>query len=109
MRSRSEIRLGLRAAFEARGHATWREVLPAVGVNPSAPSEALLVRRTVENMARAGELVRVGSAKTAGSPTWLALYELCERKAPEPEPAPTPEPVARLADAMRFFVVKGGR
>lgn len=100
MRNRSEIRTGLRAVFETRGPATWRDALPQVGVNPRSPGEAMLVRRTVENMVRDGEVVKVGVSKSAGSRTWLALYELCER----PEPAAPAEPTASLADAMRDFV-----
>lgn len=105
-RSRSEIRVGLRAVFEQRGHATWREVLPAVpGVNPRSPGEVLLVRRTVENMVRTGELVKVGSSREAGSRIYRALYELAE---PQPEaPAEIPAPTVRLSDAMWNFMSCG--
>ena len=76
MRPAGEIRAALRSAFAERGHATWREVLPACPVNAHARSEVMLVRRTVENMVQAGELVRAGAAKTAGSRAWRAVYEL---------------------------------
>lgn len=75
-RPAGEIRSALRSAFSELGHATWREVLPACPVNAASPAEALLVRRTVENMVQAGELVRAGAAKAAGSRVWRAVYEL---------------------------------
>lgn len=76
MRPAGEIREALRSAFAERGHATWREVLPACPVNPASPSGVLLVRRTVENMVRAGELVDVGTSRQAGSRIARKLYEL---------------------------------
>lgn len=106
MRSRSEIRLGVRAVFEQRGHATWREVLPLTGVNPRAPGEVLLVRRTVENMVRAGELVKVGVSRDAGSRVYRSLYELNpEASAPS---APDTPPMVSLTDAMWEFM-RGAR
>lgn len=78
MRPPGEIREALRSAFAVRGHATWAEVLPAVPVNLAAPSEVRLVRRTVENMVQAGELVRSGASKCAGSRVWRAVYELAD-------------------------------
>lgn len=62
MRPAGEIRQALRACFPAQGQgvATWHDALRALAslgvVNPAAPSEARLVRRTVENMRAAGEL-----------------------------------------------------
>lgn len=78
MRPAGEIRTALRAAFAERGHATWAEVLPACPVNAQSPAEVRLVRRTVENMVRAGELVPAGTSKPAGSRVWRTLYELAE-------------------------------
>lgn len=85
MRPPGEIREALRAAFAERGHATWREVLPACPVNAASPSGVLLVRRTVENMVRAGELVDVGTSRAAGSRIARKLYELAD---PGLQPAP---------------------
>lgn len=76
MRPAGEIRSALRAAFAERGHATWREVLPACPVNVASPAEVMLVRRTVENMVRAHELVAVGNSREAGSRVVRTLYEL---------------------------------
>lgn len=79
MRPAGEIREALRAAFAEAGHSTWRDVLPACHVDTSAPSEVLMVRRTVENMVRAGELVKVGNDRQAGSRIVRTLYELAPR------------------------------
>lgn len=76
MRPAGEIRAALRSAFAERGHATWREVLPACPVNVAAPAEVMLVRRTVENMVQARELVNVGTSREAGSRVARTLYEL---------------------------------
>lgn len=78
MRPAGEIRAALRAAFAERGHATWAEVLPACPVDSRSPSEVLLVRRTVENMVRSGELVKAGASKPAGSRAWRTVYELAD-------------------------------
>jgi hypothetical protein len=72
-----ELRVQVRQAFVERTQATWREVVPATGLNPACRSEALLVRRTVENMVRVGELVAVGrTAPLPGSRVRLGVYEL---------------------------------
>lgn len=100
-RPRSDIRLALLEVFAHAAPCGWRDVLPHlahIGLDPRSPSEALLVRRTVVNMARAGELVRVGSNKAAGRRVWHALYEPAE-----PAPAqlcPRPEALSGLATVM---------
>lgn len=102
-RSRSDIRAGLRAGFAQRGHGTWRDVLPMTGVDPRAPGEVLLVRRTVENMVRVGELVKVGIVKEAGSRIHRAIYELNDAR--EQVPEEQDDPTTRMADAMRGFML----
>lgn len=102
MGRRGEIREALVAAYSQVGAASWREVLPHVPVNSSSPAEVTLVRRTVENMARAGELVRCGEEKPAGSGVWLAVYEL----AAPPEPADVPQPwggIEVLAEVVNLW------
>lgn len=51
------------------GAATWRDMAERAGVG------YLTARRTVENMERAGALVRVGAEKRAHSARWMNLYE----------------------------------
>lgn len=80
MRPPGEIRMALRAAFASRGHATWNDVLPDCPVNAACMAEARLVRRTVENMVRAGELVAVGTSRAAHSRIARTLYELAPRE-----------------------------
>lgn len=81
MRPPGEIRAALRTAFGDLQPCGWRDVLPAVPmVNVRSPAEVLLVRRTVENMVQAEELVPVGKQKRAGSRVWYQTYEL-----PQPE------------------------
>lgn len=75
MRPLGDVRQALETAFGDHGPCTWRNVLPAAGINTHARAEVLLVRRTVENMVRDGALVRCGAAKVAGSRNWHALYE----------------------------------
>lgn len=59
-RPRGEARQALLSAFEARGCSTWRIAaeVSCVGYDTA--------RRTVENMVRAGELVRVGADGPCG-------------------------------------------
>ena len=78
MRPAGEIRQALLAAW-VEGPATWRAMLPATGVDPCSPAEVRLVRHTVENMVRAGELEPCGKEKAAGSRVWCTVYE----RAPE--------------------------
>lgn len=72
MRPPGEVRLALRAAcvrlHAAQGAATYRELAAVAQVGYTA------AHRCVENMARSGELVRVGHASRPGG-GWIALYE----------------------------------
>jgi hypothetical protein len=65
----------LAEVFETKAPCTWRDALPAAGVDPRSPSEVMLVCRTVKNMVRAGDLVGVGRQKEPGSRVWRATYE----------------------------------
>lgn len=73
MRPRGEVRAALSEAAQALraecGAASWRDMAERAGVGYQA------ARQTVENMARAGELVPVGFEKRAHSRRWVALYE----------------------------------
>jgi hypothetical protein len=76
MRPRGEIREALCSVFAEQQPCGWRDVLPYAGIDARSPSEVMLVRRTVENMVRAHELVPVGLQKAPGSRVWHQLYEL---------------------------------
>jgi hypothetical protein len=69
------MRERLAEAFEVKAPCTWRDVLPAAGIDPRSPSEVMLVCRTVKNMVRASDLVWVGRHKEPGSRVWRAMYE----------------------------------
>ena len=58
-----------KALQEECGAATWRDLAARAGVGYRVAC------RTVDNMYRAGELERVGSAKREHSRRWMALYE----------------------------------
>lgn len=88
MRPPGEIRAALSEAArvlkaEANG-ATWRDMALRANVG------FLAARRTVENMARSGELVPVGSAKVAHSKRWMVLYEPAAVPAAVPARGPAP-------------------
>jgi hypothetical protein len=89
------------AVDESRGEGvTWLDAAQAAQVGYEA------ARHTVDNMARAGELVRVGSAKPEGSRHWMALYVLANPGEPEHEPTPQPwGGIEVLADVMKSFPV----
>lgn len=78
-RPRGEIRQALCQAAQALhqecGAFTWVQVAERAQVGYS------FARETVKNMASAGDLVRVGKDKRAGSRVWMTLYE----PAPEPQ------------------------
>lgn len=81
MRPPGEVREALRAAFEQlceqQGACNWRATVPLLkplGIDPASRAEVRLVRATVENMVRAGELDRVGAEKEPGKRVWRALY-----------------------------------
>lgn len=57
-------------------------MLPRAGVNPAAPAEVRLVRRTVERMVQAGELARCGAERDAGGRAWRAVYEAADTTPP---------------------------
>lgn len=80
MRPAGEIRAALREAIPlaGHGHATWRDALAMLAqrklVNPAAPSECRLVRRTVENMRAAGELRAAAPVRVKGSRRPMVAY-----------------------------------
>jgi hypothetical protein len=105
MRPQGEIRTALRSAFAERGPSTWAEVLPALPVNVAAPSEVRMVRRTVENMVQAGELVRAGHHKVAGSRVWRMMYELAaEPDSVQHAPACYADSLCALEDVTRGWL-----
>jgi hypothetical protein len=107
MRPPGEIRQTLRAVFSERGASTWREVMSAIpAASAQSPSERALVRRTVENMVRSGEVLRVGQAKPAGSKRWHALYEAAPPVAyEEPAAAERGADMQPLADVMKNWMI----
>ena len=108
MRPRGEVRAALAGAFErlvrerglvAEGTAVdgvpWRDAAMAAQVGFEA------ARETVKNMTRAGELVRVGAKKAAGTNRWEGLYAPAVLAA---EIGDTPQPwggIEALAQVMR--------
>lgn len=72
-RPRGEIRQALSQAAQALhqecGAFTWVQVAEKAQVGYA------VARVTIVNMASAGELVRVGQDKPAGSRVWMTLYE----------------------------------
>lgn len=88
-RPRGEIRQALSLAAQALhqecGAFTWVQVAEKAQVGYAA------ARVNVDNMARAGELVRVGRAKPAESRVWMTLFE----------PASSQEGVAAGADLQQ--------
>jgi len=77
MRPRGEVRQAIANAIEHLGHAaTWKDLVPCVpDINPACPSELRLVRKTVENMAAAGELERAGRVRVPGSAKPMTAYK----------------------------------
>lgn len=95
MRPRGEIREALFSAAlslrEETGHFTWVDLAEKAQVGYEA------ARRSVDNMARAGELVRVGYDKPEGSRVWLTLFE------PAPESTPASQAEADLSAVVRTW------
>lgn len=87
MRPPGEIRKALRRAAQElqaeQSAATWRDMAARASVG------FRVARRTVCNMAHAGELQAVGAAKRAHSNRWMTLYAPAEQpvRATEPSPA----------------------
>lgn len=93
-RPRGEIRqalsLAAQALHEERGAFTWVQVAEKAQVGYSA------ARMTIVNMASAGELVRVGQDKPAGSRVWMTLYEPAQ-------PSTEGEALADLGQVVRSW------
>lgn len=91
MRPAGEIRRALRSLLDARQPTTWRSAAVALherGVlSLHSPSELRLVRNTLLNMTRAGELQVCGHAPVPGVRRPMALYAPCARWATDPAPA----------------------
>lgn len=96
-----EVRRAIREAFvaldateDAGGSATYREVAARAKVGWD------IAHATVKNMARAGELVKVGRSKPAGERVWTALYALATTPPPPSPPSTTPEGMLALSMVM---------
>lgn len=81
MRPRGEIRAAMADAFAVllreRGLLVEGVAVDGVSCRDAAAVAQVgfdAARRTVENMVRAGELVRISSVKRAGSQHWEGLY-----------------------------------
>jgi hypothetical protein len=80
MRPRGEVREAIARATDALAThqgmpPTWRDLLSHVpGINPASPGEQRLVRKTVENMALAGELERAGKVRVQGVSRPMTTY-----------------------------------
>jgi hypothetical protein len=79
MRPRGEVREAIARAADALATSgtppTWRDLLSHVpGINPASPGEQRLVRKTVENMALAGELERAGKVRVQGVSRPMTSY-----------------------------------
>ena len=85
MRPRGEIRQALftaaKSLHEECGAFSWIQLAERSQVGYS------VARETVKNMATAGELVRVGSDKPAGSRVWVTLFEPASEIETESSPA----------------------
>lgn len=92
-RPRGEIRALLMSGFAERGASTVMEVLPYARVDGRSPAEVRLVRKTVENMVAAGDLVKVGMSRPAGGRVWHGMYE--------PAPAPEASPASAALDELQ--------
>lgn len=71
MRPRGEVRDAIAQAtlslHEQGATPTWRDLVQHVpGLSSASPADVRLVRKTVENMALAGELERVGTVRVQG-------------------------------------------
>lgn len=73
MRPQGEVRQALaqsaQALFEERGAFNFRDLATHANVGFGA------ARCTVQNMARTGDLVRVGAQRLENTRAWIALYE----------------------------------
>jgi hypothetical protein len=65
---------------------TWLDVLPAVpGLNAASPADRELVRCTINNMARAGQLVRVDRRRVLGAARPMNTWRAAVSSDPRPD------------------------
>jgi hypothetical protein len=80
MRPRGEVRRAVEGCIplDAKDAVTWRDVAAALHqrevINIDAPAEVKLVRKTVENMAMAAQVKKVGSRAVPGSRRAMSTY-----------------------------------
>lgn len=80
MRPRGEVRQAIERVMplDAENAVTWRDVAVALHasevINIDAPAEVKLVRKTVENMAMAAQVKKVGSRVVPGSRRQMSTY-----------------------------------
>lgn len=71
-----------RTLIAETGPVSWCDIAARVpGINPAAPSEMKLVRWTVENLSRSGELAKAGNRAVPGSRRPHRLYLLGDPQA----------------------------
>lgn len=103
-----QVRAALRAHLAlAVAAGTWRDLAQALAdaglIDMAAPGEVRLVRRTVVNMVRAGELAAQGEVRRAWSRRPLKVYGAFRH----PDDFAAAD-VAPLAEALRCMVVRAG-
>lgn len=112
MRPQGVIRIALLEAtmrlFEEQGGATWVEIAAAAVVRV-APGESIageteqrgisadLAKKTLHNMAEAGQLQIIGQHKPPGSRHWYSIFAPVQPHADESHDA---DPSARLSDML---------
>jgi hypothetical protein len=75
-----------RALIAESGPATWRDIAARVpDINPAARSEMEMVRQTVDNLCRAGELVKAGTRTVNRGRKPHRLYLVGDPHGPKPE------------------------
>lgn len=97
-RSPGEIRAALAAVPVAHGPCTLRELLERSQVGYDA------ARYTVQNMVRAGALIKVGSERRAHAKRWVALYDVPPTTEGE-EPTPSQASDVQVHDG--FVILHG--
>jgi hypothetical protein len=79
MRPRGEVRSAIAEATQQLAQQqvlpTWRDLVAMVpGISSTSPADLRLVRKTVENMALAGELERAGNRHVQGVARPMTTY-----------------------------------
>jgi hypothetical protein len=107
-RPQQEVRARIDSVFDQRPSEllTWLDLLPAVpGLSPDSPADRDLVRRTVDNMGRAGAIERGTPRRVPGCARPMTTWRRADKARAETHRRNKPDATAEMQRALSAWLL----